>query len=191
MGTPLSAKNFFSQDLRKKGPVESFPNFSKNLLLKPIQAYNLVEFFKILQPPKKYEFGSKVSLATLPGNNVVVGVENFCGNPPDSKTLSVTLDSIYRMFGKEFSSVLVDRGYKGHGQVGSSEVILAGSCQGKSGSSRRHHKKRCRGRSAIEAIIGHLKSEHRLSRNSLKGRVGDSMNALLAAIGFNLSLLLA
>ena len=32
------------------GPVESFPNFSKNLLLKPIQADNLVEFFKILQP---------------------------------------------------------------------------------------------------------------------------------------------
>ena len=54
MGTPLSAKNFFSQDLRKKGPVESFPNFSKNLLLKPIQAYNLVEFFKILQPHKSY-----------------------------------------------------------------------------------------------------------------------------------------
>ena len=75
-------------------------------------------------------------------------VENFCGNPHDSKTLSVTLDSIHRMFGKEFSSVLVDRGYKGHGQVGSSEVILTGSCQGKSASARRQHKTRCRRRSA-------------------------------------------
>ena len=140
---------------------------------------------------KKYEFGSKVSLATLPGSNVVVGVENFSGNRHDSKTLSVTLDSIHRMFGKEFSSVLVDRGYRGHGQVGSSEVILTGSCQGKSASSRRQHKTRCRRRSAIEAIIGHLKSEHRLSRNYLKGTIGAGMNALLAAIGFNFSLLLA
>ena len=95
------------------------------------------------------------------------------------------------MFGKEFCSVLVDRGSRGHGQVGSSEVILTGSCQGKSASARGHHKKRCRRRSAIEAIIGPLKSEHRLSRNYLQGRVGAGLNALLAAIGFNLSLLLA
>ena len=75
--------------------------------------------------------------------------------------------------------------------MGSSEVILTGNCQGKSASARGHHKTRCRGRSALEAIIGPLKSEHRLSRNSLKGRVGAGLNALLAAIGFNLSLLLA
>jgi transposase, IS5 family len=35
-----------------------------------------------------------------------------------------------------------------------------------------------------------LKSDHRLGRNYLKGRVGDTNNALLAGMGFNLMLLL-
>ena len=139
---------------------------------------------------KKYEFGSKVSVATLAGSNVVVGVESFSGNPHDSKTLPIALDSIREMFGKEFSRVLVDRGYRGHAKVGRSEVILPGACRSQSVYARRQDKLRCRGRSAIEAIIGHLKSDHRLGRNYLKGRLGDSMNALLAGIGFNFRLLL-
>ena len=139
---------------------------------------------------KKYEFGSKVSVATLPGSNVVVGVENFSGNPHDSKTLPLALDSIREKFGKEFSRVIVDRGYRGHVKVGRSEVILPGACRGQSGYARRQDKLRCRRGSAIEAIIGHLKSDHRLGRNYLKGRLGDSVNGLLAGIGFNLRLLL-
>ncbi|MEM7055567.1 MAG: transposase, partial [Bacteroidota bacterium] len=82
---------------------------------------------------KQYEFVSKVTLATLPSSNVVVGVNHFTGNPHDSKTLSVALASIGRMFGKEFSRVLVDRGYRGHKKVGDSEVILLGRCTGKRG----------------------------------------------------------
>ena len=139
---------------------------------------------------KKYEFDSKVSVATLAGSNVVVGVESFSGNPHDSKTLPLALNRIREKFGKEFSRVLVDRGYRGHVKVGRSEVILPGACRSQSAYARRQHKLRCRGRSAIEAIIGHLKSDHRLGRNYLKGRLGDSMNGLLAGIGFNLRLLL-
>ncbi|MEM7055683.1 MAG: IS5/IS1182 family transposase, partial [Bacteroidota bacterium] len=45
---------------------------------------------------KQYEFVSKVTLATLPSSNVVVGVNHFTGNPHDSKTLSVALASIGR-----------------------------------------------------------------------------------------------
>ena len=48
----------------------------------------------------------------------------------------------------------------------------------------------CKRHSAIEAIIGHLKSEHRLGSNDLKGSVGDTHNVLLAGMGFNLMLLL-
>jgi IS5 family transposase len=39
-------------------------------------------------------------------------------------------------------------------------------------------------------VIGHLKAEHRLGRNYLKGRDGDRCNAMLAAAGYNFSLLL-
>jgi IS5 family transposase len=38
-------------------------------------------------------------------------------------------------------------------------------------------------------VIGHLKDDHRMGRNHLKGRDGDRINAVLAAAGYNFSLL--
>ena len=46
-------------------------------------------------------------------------------------------------------------------------------------------------RAAIEPTIGHLKSDHRLSRNYLRGRPGDRANVVLAAVGYNFAKLLA
>jgi IS5 family transposase len=43
-----------------------------------------------------------------------------------------------------------------------------------------------RRRAAIEPVIGHLKSDHRMARNYLKGFKGDEINLLLAATAFNL-----
>ena len=43
-----------------------------------------------------------------------------------------------------------------------------------------------RRRAAIEPVIGHLKSDHRMARNYLKGFKGDEINLLLAASAFNL-----
>ena len=43
-----------------------------------------------------------------------------------------------------------------------------------------------RRRAAIEPVIGHLKSDHRMARNYLKGFNGDEINLLLAATAFNL-----
>ena len=49
---------------------------------------------------------------------------------------------------------------------------------------------RCKRRSAIEAVIGHhLKSDHRMGRNYLKGELGDKINSLLAGTSFNIMLL--
>jgi hypothetical protein len=45
-------------------------------------------------------------------------------------------------------------------------------------------------RSAVEPVIDHIKAEHRMDRNHLKGRDGDRINAVLAAAGYNFSLLL-
>ena len=47
-------------------------------------------------------------------------------------------------------------------------------------------KEKFRRRAAIEPIIGHLKSDHRMQRNYLKGFLGDQINLLLAATAFNL-----
>ncbi len=40
-------------------------------------------------------------------------------------------------------------------------------------------------RAAIEPITGHLKQDHRLSRNFYKGDFGDAIHVLLAAAAFN------
>ena len=47
---------------------------------------------------------------------------------------------------------------------------------------RRNHFRR---RAAIEAVIGHLKSDHRAGHNCLKGALGDGVNLIMAAAGFN------
>jgi len=47
-----------------------------------------------------------------------------------------------------------------------------------------------RRRAAIEPTIGHLKSDNRLNRNYLAGQVGDKINAVLAAAGYNFRKLL-
>ncbi|WP_371133025.1 transposase [Lutibacter sp.] len=43
------------------------------------------------------------------------------------------------------------------------------------------HKKRA----AIEPVIGHLKTDHRLGRNFYKGIVGNNINIMLAAAAYN------
>lgn len=43
---------------------------------------------------------------------------------------------------------------------------------------------------AAEPIIGHLKADHRMGRNHLKGEAGDQMNAILAGCGYNIRKLL-
>jgi transposase, IS5 family len=46
-------------------------------------------------------------------------------------------------------------------------------------------------RSAIEAVIGHMKAEGHLGRCYLKGRADDAANVILSAVGYNLRLVLA
>jgi transposase, IS5 family len=45
-------------------------------------------------------------------------------------------------------------------------------------------------RAAVEPVISHVKAQHRMDRNYLKGRLGDRINAVLAAAGYNFGLLL-
>jgi IS5 family transposase len=47
-----------------------------------------------------------------------------------------------------------------------------------------------RRRAAVEPVIGHIKAEHQIGRNYLKGRDDDRINAVLAAAGYNSGLLL-
>ncbi|MER8483784.1 transposase, partial [Mesorhizobium sp. M1322] len=84
--------------------------------------------------------------------------------------------------------VLADAGYRGHNAPESHKFRVFTS-----GQKRRVTpaiKRQMRRRSAIEPVIGHIKAEHRMGRNYLAGKQGDAVNAILAAAGYNFSLLL-
>ncbi len=138
---------------------------------------------------KRYEFGCKVSVATTNIGDWVVGVQALHGNPYDGHTLADAILQSERITGKQVKAVFVDQGYKGHNYTGDGEVHITGRRgKAKATSTLRKRKKR---RAAIEPKIGHLKSDHRMGRNFLKGASGDRMNALLAGIGANIRKLLA
>lgn len=65
-------------------------------------------------------------------------------------------------------------------------VWISGQVRRVTASIRREMKRRA----AVEPVIGHVKAEHRMDRNYLKGRLGDRINAVLAAAGYNFGLLL-
>ena len=51
-------------------------------------------------------------------------------------------------------------------------------------------KQKLKRRSAIESIIGHMRTNGRLDRCTLKGQLGDAMFSLLCGFGRNLKLIL-
>ena len=134
---------------------------------------------------KKYEFGSKVSLGIMPGSNIIVSVQNFDSNLHDSKTLEPTLKMGEKLTGKSFKNAIVDRGFRGKKWVDDTKVILP-SAKEKTKSKAQTKRRKCRQRAAIEPVIGHMKKYFGLSRNYLKGKKGDEMNAILSAVAFNL-----
>lgn len=109
------------------------------------------------------------------------------GNPYDGHTLSATIEQIGRLSPKLPDLVFVDRGYRGHNYEGDIEVHVDKVRRGRTKKSLWGWMKR---RAAIEPSIGHLKSEHRMDRNRLRGKLGDQLNAILSAAGMNFSKLL-
>jgi len=132
---------------------------------------------------KKYEFGNKVSVATTIKGNWVVGINSLLGNPFDGHTVPDVLCQIKSVTGSYPKMAYCDRGYKGsEGHIFSTHVYV----QGTKRTSDKKIKRRLKGRSAIEPIIGHLKHDYRMDRNFLLGFTGDKINALMAACAFNL-----
>jgi IS5 family transposase len=141
---------------------------------------------------KPYEFGVKVSVATpiqrCKGGQFVAHVAALPGNPYDGHTLAKVVPDITRQIGVNLQRLIADAGYRGHNAPKGQGLSVFTSGQ-KRGVTEKI-KRELRRRSAVEPVIGHLKSDHRMDRNHLKGRAGDAANALLAAIGYNFRLLI-
>ena len=137
---------------------------------------------------KRYEFGCKVSVVTTSKDNWVVGIDSIHGNPYDGHTLNRAIEQTERITGWHPANAYCDKGYRGATRdVADTKVHLSNK---KKRSLPRSKWRWLRRRSAIEPVIGHLKSDNRMERNHLLGRDGDRINAILAACGFNLRKLL-
>ena len=137
---------------------------------------------------RRYEFGCKVSFATTSKGNWLVAADSLPGNPYDGHTLEGALAQVERVTGKRPKHAYGDLGYRGHRVEGKTQMRLVGKIPKKAIRAERKWMKR---RASIEPTLGHLKSDHRLSRNHLKGRHGDRANVMLAVAGYNFAKLLA
>jgi len=158
-----------------------------------------------------YEFGVKVSVATTlchsKGGQFIVHVKALPGKPYDGHTspaatppsfarrsllplpLGTIIPEIEKKIGVSLKRIFCDAGYKGHNAPAEHrfKVYTAGQKRRMIGTIRREMQRR----PAIEPVIGHAKSEHRMGRNYLAGQAGDAINAVLAAVGYNFRRLLA
>ena len=135
---------------------------------------------------KRYEFGCKVSVAATSRGGWFVGARAVHGNPYDGHTLSDAIKQVSRLITAP-DHVFVDRGYRGHDYKGDVAVHVDKVRRGRTAKSLWRWMKR---RAAVEPGIGHLKHDHRMDRNRLKGKQGDRINAILSAAGMNISKLL-
>ena len=142
---------------------------------------------------KPYEFGVKVSVATTlnhsAGGQFIAHVKALPGNPYDGHTLATILPDIKKQIGGTINRIVADKGYRGHNapEDYKYKVYISGQKRGVTDAIKRD----LRRRSAVEPVIGHAKSDHRMDRNYLKGSEGDAINAVLAAAGYNFRRLLA
>ena len=135
---------------------------------------------------KKYEFGNKSAIAKT-RSGLIVSALAFLGNPYDGHTVSSHLEQISRLTGHTPEEAVTDRGYRGKKEIGRTKISIPTS--GASGMSYYHKtkaRKKFQKRAGIEPVIGHLKSDHRMIRNYLKGTLGDAINTLMAAAAYNM-----
>jgi IS5 family transposase len=135
---------------------------------------------------KRYEFGCKVSVAATSRGGWFVAAKAIHGNPYDGHTLTDALEQVERIAVAP-EHAFVDMGYRGHTYQGHVAVHVDKRRRGRTTKSLWRWMKR---RAAVEPGIGHLKREHRMDRNRLKGTLGDCINAILSAAGMNFKKLL-
>jgi IS5 family transposase len=139
---------------------------------------------------------------TLPRSNALekaklgrrTSLKALHGNPFDGHTLGPVIAELEALTGVEIRRIHVDKGYCGHNHRHKFRVWITGHSlpRTRSGVRRvtRPIRREMKRRAVVEPVIGHIKAEHRMGRNHLKGRDGDCANAVLAAAGYNFALLL-
>ena len=135
---------------------------------------------------KPYEFGVKASVATTHKSGLVVGARTFPGNPYDGHVLREQIEQttiLLEDIGVALKQAVVDPGFRGVDEDNPGlEIIHRGKHKSLTATQRRWLQRR----QAIEPVIGHLKSDHRMDRCWLQGELGDALHAVLCSAGYNL-----
>jgi len=135
---------------------------------------------------KQYEFGNKSSFAYTRASGIIVGAMAVEGNAYDGHTLQPQLEQVAELTGGKIKKAIVDKGYKVKGGIPSIDIVMPKILKKESRYLKKKREERCRSRAGIEALISHLKYDHRMIRNYLKGTAGDKTNTLLAAAAYNM-----
>jgi IS5 family transposase len=130
---------------------------------------------------KKFEFGSKCSIAMDQETGIIISAYNFTQTCHDSKTIPDVIDQTERLLGYLPKEAFVDRGYRGIKSYKDCAINIPKPDKNISKEKRKRHSNRA----GIEPIIGHLKQHFRMGRNFYKGIFGDNINVILAAAAMN------
>ena len=180
-------------DKSEKSPVmEALLKISDHLLKKDARGTEKV--YSVHEPDvvcvckgkagQRYEYGCKVGFVATTEGNWITAAKSFTELPYDGNLLKDCIKQSVRITYRQPKSIVCDLGYRkkgGHTDLAGVEIVNCFKTNVELATRKRWNR-----RSAIEPIIGHLKSDHRLARNFLFGTHGDMANALLAAAGFNL-----
>lgn len=135
---------------------------------------------------KPYEYGAKASIISTAKGGIILSAVSHVKNIYDGDTLSDVLGKAQEVRQTPITQAVCDRGYRGQSQVGKVAIILPKRPLKRDSRYQKDKKrKQCRRRAAIEPLIGHLKQHYRLSKNYLKGVMGDEINLLMAASAWN------
>ena len=140
---------------------------------------------------KKHEYGVKVSLS-VDANGFVVAHREYPDNRHDSTTLGESLEDWVKATGSLPKMLAADRGYRSKEErepdllekVPKVAIPRKGKIQGPN-EQRSWFKRLTARRAGLEAIISHLKTDHRMNRSRYKGLAGDHLNVSWAAIAWN------
>ena len=135
---------------------------------------------------QRYEFGTKASITTTRDSGIIIGALAFESNVFDGHTVPDVLAQVNRLLGRVPTIGIGDRGYRGKSKVNDTQIVTPKPARKNASiGAKELSRKRFRRRAGIEPVIGHLKSDHRLKRNFLKGFAGDQINLIMAAAAFN------
>jgi IS5 family transposase len=131
---------------------------------------------------KKYEFGSKATIAATNKSNFILSITTEGRNRHDSKILSESIIKTENNINQEIQKAFLDKGYRGNNYPNKEKLFICGQ---KKLSITPTIKKKIKRRNAIEQINSVLKNYHRLNKSYLKGEIGDQINANMAGLGYN------